>query len=189
MGDDDCTQRKSDLAKEFKHTKTDIWEVYEQIPTGKIGAIIPGISKLFRNLELIEDLPFVWRMVRDVIKIKSCWYYLCLFILVKLLSSLEPAVELWCVIIRVIFRPLIVLIFTTQVHQSLPHHRSYSSEPPLHPLIGVTDPSGRGRTALRREAAHLHFHWSALLRHRQGGSRILGTKPPSPTRPANERAL
>ena len=99
MGDDDCTGTKSDLAKEFKHTKTDIWEVYEQIPTGKIGAIIPGISKLFRNVELIEDLPFGWRMVRDVIKIKSCWYYLCLFTLVKLLSSLEPAVALWCVII------------------------------------------------------------------------------------------
>ena len=105
MGDDDCTGTKSDLAKEFKHTKTDIWEVYEQIPTGKIGAIIPGISKPFRNLELIKDLPFVWRMVRDVIKIKSCWYYLCLFTLVKLLSSLEPAAALWCVIIRVIYIP------------------------------------------------------------------------------------
>jgi len=113
MRDDDHTQRKSDLAKEFKHTKADIWEVYEQIPTGKIGAIIPGVSKLFRNLELIEDLPFVWRMVRDVIKIKSCWYYLCLFILVKLLSSLEPAASLWCVIISMYASStfLIVLIF------------------------------------------------------------------------------
>jgi len=95
MGGNDRTQSKSDLAEEFKRTKAGIWEVYEQIPTGKIGAIIPGTSKLFRNLELIEDLPFVWRMVTDVIKIKSCWYYLCLFVLVKLLSSLEPAVALW----------------------------------------------------------------------------------------------
>jgi len=102
MGDGDRTQRKSDLAEEFKHTTTDIWEVYEQIPTGKIGAITPGISKLFRNLELVEDLPFVWRMVGDVIKIKSCWYYLCLFVFVRLLASLEPAVALWSVI-RVLY--------------------------------------------------------------------------------------
>ena len=102
--DDDHTQGKSDLAKEFKHTKADIWEVYEQIPTGKIGAI-PGVSKLFRNLEIIEDLPFVWRMVKEVITIKSCWYYLCLFMFVKFLASLEPAVALWFVIIRVIYIP------------------------------------------------------------------------------------
>ena len=99
----DCAQGKPNLAKEFKHTKAGIWDVYEQIPTGKIGTIVPGVSKLFRNVEIIEDLPFVWRMVKDVLKIESCWYYLCLYIFVKLLSSLEPAVALWCVILRVIY--------------------------------------------------------------------------------------
>ena len=103
MGDDDCAHRKSDLAKEFKHTKAGVWEVYEQIPASKIGISIPGISKLSHNLEIVGDLPFVWRMVKDVIKIKSCWYYLCLFTLVKVLASLEPAVTLWCVTRRVIY--------------------------------------------------------------------------------------
>lgn len=103
MGGDDCAQRKSDLAREFKHTKAGIWDVYEQIPPAKFGINIPGVSKLSQNLEIIEDLPFVWRMVKDVTKIKSCWYYLCLFIFVKALASLEPAVALWCVILRVIY--------------------------------------------------------------------------------------
>lgn len=101
MGNNNCARRESDLAKEFKHTKAGIWEVYEQIPASKIGINIPGISNLSHNLGIMEDLPFVWRMVKDVIKIKSCWYYLCLFTLVKALASLEPAVTLWCVTQRV----------------------------------------------------------------------------------------
>ncbi|KAF9650307.1 P-loop containing nucleoside triphosphate hydrolase protein [Thelephora ganbajun] len=93
--DDDCAQRKSDLAKEFSHTKAGIWDVYEQIPTTKFGINIPVLLKLSRNLEIIQDLPFVWRMLKDVLKIKSCRYYLCLFIFVKTLASLQPAVALW----------------------------------------------------------------------------------------------
>jgi hypothetical protein len=100
IGDDDRAQRKSDLAKELKHTKAGIWDVYEQVPNGKFIINIPGLSKLFQNLEFVQDLPFVWRMVKDVIKIKSCWYYLCLFTVVKFLASLEPAAALWCVALR-----------------------------------------------------------------------------------------
>ena len=98
----DRAQRNTDFAKEFKHTKAGIWDVYEQIPAIKFGINIPGISKLFRHIEFVEDLPFVWRMVKDVAKIKSCLYYLCLFIFVKILASLEPAVTLWCVAQRTI---------------------------------------------------------------------------------------
>jgi len=93
----DRAPRNADLAKEFKHTKAGIWDAYEQIPAEKFGINIPGVSKLFRHLEFVEDLPFVWRMVKDVAKIKSCFYYLCLFIFVKVLASLEPAVALWYV--------------------------------------------------------------------------------------------
>ena len=102
VDDRDCAQREFDLAKEFKYTKAGIWDVYEQIPVGKSSINIPGISKLFRNLEFIEDLPFVWRMVKDVTKIESCSYYLCLFTLVKVLASLEPAVTFWCVVLRAV---------------------------------------------------------------------------------------
>ena len=98
MDDDDCARRKSDLAKEFKHTKTGIWDAYEQIPAGRLNINIPGVSKLAQGLEIVEDLPFVWRMVKDVATIESCWYYLCLFTFVKLLVSLEPAVALWFVV-------------------------------------------------------------------------------------------
>jgi hypothetical protein len=124
MDDDEYAQTKSDLANEFKRTKAGIWEVYEQIPVGKTGFNIPGIPNLSHNLDILNDLPFVWRMLKDVVKIKSCWYYLCLYIFVKVLSSLEPAVALWCVICA-LSSFAIVLMSSAQVHGSLPHHRSY----------------------------------------------------------------
>jgi hypothetical protein len=125
MNGDGHAHRGSDLVNEFKHTKTGIWEVYEQIPAGRAGISFPGIAKLSRNLEIIGDLPFVWRMVKDVVKIKWCLYYLSLYIFVKALASLEPAVSLWCVICA-LSSFAIVLTSTAQVHGSLPHHCSYS---------------------------------------------------------------
>lgn len=105
--DDHSTQRKSDFSKEFKHTKAGVWDVYEQIPHNKFGIHIPWIAKLTRNLEIFNDLPFIWKVVKDITDIKSCRYYLFLFILVKILLSLQPAVTLWCVALRAfyIFNP------------------------------------------------------------------------------------
>jgi hypothetical protein len=99
--DDGSAKRKSDLAKEFKLTKAGVWDMYEQTPHSKFGIDIPWLSKLTRNLEVIEDVPFVWRLVKDMRKMKSCWYYLFLFMLVKFLVALQPAVALWCVVLRV----------------------------------------------------------------------------------------
>ena len=103
LADDDDTGRKSNLAKEFKHIKAGIWDVYEQIPHSKFGIDIPWISELTRNLEVVEDWPFFWRMVKDVTKIKSFWYHLSLFVLIKTLVSLQPAVTLWYVISHAIY--------------------------------------------------------------------------------------
>ena len=105
LDDNDRAQRKADLAKEIRHTKAGIWEVHEQIPHTRFGFDVPWVEKVVRNLEILEDLPFYWRMVKDVVKFKSCRYYLSLFLLVKTLVSLQPAVRLWYVILRVIWDP------------------------------------------------------------------------------------
>ena len=102
LDDDDSAKRKTDLAKEFKHTKAGVWDIYEQVTYSKFGFDAPFISKLSRNLELLDDLPFFWRALKDLAKIKSCWSYLCLYILVKILTSLQPAVALWYVTMHII---------------------------------------------------------------------------------------
>ena len=88
--------KQSDHAKEFKHLKIGVWDVYEQVPPKGFGNAVPGISKFTRGLGTFKDLPFFWRVLKDIAGIKSCWYYLGPFILVKVLLSLQPAVALWC---------------------------------------------------------------------------------------------
>ena len=99
LDDDRSPQSKTKFAKEFKHTKAGVWDVYEQVPHNKFGIQIPWISKLTRNLEIVNDLPLIWRVIKDVMNIKSCRYYLLLLVLVKILLSLQPAVALWCVVL------------------------------------------------------------------------------------------
>ena len=82
-------------ANTVKHTRLGVWDLYEQIDTGI--ARLPGVSGLARRLEVLNDLPYVWRMLKDVASIKSCWLYFPLYCIVEFLSALLPAVELWFV--------------------------------------------------------------------------------------------
>lgn len=97
LEDGDHTQIISDIVKEFKHTDFGVWDVYEHIPHRRFGVDAHGMPTLPHHVGVIEDLPFVWRAVKDVIKTGPCLYHLSLFILVKFLASLIPAVELWYV--------------------------------------------------------------------------------------------
>lgn len=99
--DDNRPPKQSDYTKEFKHRRVGVWDIYEQVPRKSFGITIPGISKLTRGLEIFKDLPFFWRVLKEVAGIKPCWYYLGPFILIKILLSLQPAVALWCVILHV----------------------------------------------------------------------------------------
>ena len=79
-----------------KHTRLGVWDLYEQVDHGI--ARLPGVSGVARRLEVLNDLPYVWRMVKDVASIKSCWFYFLVYCVVELLSSLLPAVTLWSVL-------------------------------------------------------------------------------------------
>ena len=79
-----------------KHTRLGVWDLYEQVDPGITQ--LPGVSEVARRLEILNDLPYVWRMVKDVASIKSCWLYFLVYCIVELLSSLLPAVTLWFVL-------------------------------------------------------------------------------------------
>ena len=79
-----------------KHTRLGVWDLYEQVDPGI--ARLPGVSGLARRLEVLNDLPYVWRMIKDVASIKSCWLYFPIYCIVELLFALLPAVTLWSVL-------------------------------------------------------------------------------------------
>ncbi|KAJ7583266.1 P-loop containing nucleoside triphosphate hydrolase protein [Mycena floridula] len=75
----------------IKHVKLGIWDVYEEID--------PKTSRYERLAsrfhEAREALPFMWRMVKDVLAIRSCWFPLCVYLAARFVSSLIPAVAMW----------------------------------------------------------------------------------------------
>ena len=79
-----------------KHTRLGVWDLYEQVDSGIVR--LPGVSGLARRLEVLNDLPYVWRMIKDVASIKSCWLHFLIYCIVELLSALLPAVTLWFVL-------------------------------------------------------------------------------------------
>jgi hypothetical protein len=84
-------------AKNVKHRRIGVWDLYEQRYPNI--AHVPGSWSLERRLEIFNDLPYVWRMLKDIIRIKSCGIYLILYLLVEIISALIPAVSLWYVVI------------------------------------------------------------------------------------------
>ncbi|KAJ7583263.1 P-loop containing nucleoside triphosphate hydrolase protein [Mycena floridula] len=76
-----------------KHVKLGVWDLYEEVDP-KL-AKIPGSSRMESLLSAYDTMPFVWRMIKDVASIRSCWFYLAIYVSVGLISSLVPAVSLW----------------------------------------------------------------------------------------------
>lgn len=80
-------------AKHVKHTKLGVWDLYEEkSPT---LARIPGGSRAESYLEMYQSLPFVWRMLKDIGSIRSCWIMLGIYAIMVVLGSLVPALSLW----------------------------------------------------------------------------------------------
>ncbi|EKM60432.1 uncharacterized protein PHACADRAFT_109893 [Phanerochaete carnosa HHB-10118-sp] len=79
--------------KRVKHTRIGVWDLYEE----KIPELerVPGLSRLERFLTLKQTLPYVWRMVKDIGSIRSCWLLLTLYLILDLVGALVPAAVLW----------------------------------------------------------------------------------------------
>ncbi|KAF8624812.1 hypothetical protein AX15_005699 [Amanita polypyramis BW_CC] len=79
----------------IQHTQLGVWDLYEELNPST--AYLPGWSaSLYETyLELVQSLPYLLRMVKDVIGIKTCWILLFTYFTTRLLLSLIPATELW----------------------------------------------------------------------------------------------
>lgn len=76
-----------------KHTKVGIWDLYEE--RNPTLARIPFSARLERYLAASKDLPFLWRMLRDIGSMSSCWFLLICYALVEFLSAFIPAAKLY----------------------------------------------------------------------------------------------
>lgn len=77
----------------IKHTRIGAWDLYEEIQPELIH--IPGSSRLEPYLEIVQSLPYVLRMLKDIGSIRACWFHLALYLIVECIASLVPAISLW----------------------------------------------------------------------------------------------
>ncbi|KAF9242362.1 P-loop containing nucleoside triphosphate hydrolase protein [Melanogaster broomeanus] len=86
-----CVFDPDDVSR-IKHTKIGIWDLYQE---SQSDMYIPGASHLETVSRMIQDLPYVWRMVKDICKIPRCLMLMSLYFLVGVAASLIPAISLW----------------------------------------------------------------------------------------------
>jgi hypothetical protein len=83
-------------ARRFKHTRLGIWDLYEERQSHLPRIPTSSISETYT--QIIQGVPFLVRMLKDVLRIKRCSMLLSAYLVVEVLTSLIPAVSLWCVI-------------------------------------------------------------------------------------------
>ncbi|KAF8350299.1 P-loop containing nucleoside triphosphate hydrolase protein [Amanita rubescens] len=80
---------------DIRHTKLGVWDLYEELNPNSFS--LPSWLTTFPELydELVRSLPYLLRMVKDIVGIRSCRVQLVSFIVMRLLLSLLPAVDIW----------------------------------------------------------------------------------------------
>lgn len=80
-----------------KYTKVGVWDLYEEKEPEL--ANIPGSSRLEGFLAMKQNLPYLWMMLGDIGRIRSCWWLLVSYMVLVVVSAMVPAAALWCVYI------------------------------------------------------------------------------------------
>ncbi|OCH83861.1 P-loop containing nucleoside triphosphate hydrolase protein [Obba rivulosa] len=96
-----AAEQVSDKARSFdpedrvrvKHTKVGVWDLYEELPCQFDH--VPGASRVERILEIKQNLPYLWRMMKEFVSIENCGFLLCITLSMQLLIGLIPAITLW----------------------------------------------------------------------------------------------
>ncbi|EIW86264.1 P-loop containing nucleoside triphosphate hydrolase protein [Coniophora puteana RWD-64-598 SS2] len=80
-------------AERVKHTRIGVWDLYEERhPELKY---VPGSSRIETYMQMLDSMPFIWRMIKDILSIRQCTVMLILYLIVEVIASLIPAVSLW----------------------------------------------------------------------------------------------
>jgi hypothetical protein len=80
-------------ARRVKHTRIGVWDLYEDRQTDIPR--VPGSSRLETYAQIVQSMPHVLRMLKDILSIRQCRLLLSVFLVVEVLASLIPAISLW----------------------------------------------------------------------------------------------
>ena len=83
-----------DDATRVKHTRVGVWDLYEEM---RSDIPVPGASRLETTSQMLQSLPYVWRMLKDICSVRRCFVLIMLYLVVEVVNSLIPALSLWSV--------------------------------------------------------------------------------------------
>lgn len=86
-------------ARRVKHTRIGIWDIYEARKPwhSRLQIRIPSLSILETYAQMLQDMPYVVRMLKDMYSIPRCFILISAYLVVELLGALIPAFSLWYV--------------------------------------------------------------------------------------------
>ncbi|KAJ2967046.1 hypothetical protein NUW54_g13628 [Trametes sanguinea] len=76
-----------------KHTRFGVWDVYED-QSSRISAL-PGSWTVEKYAEVVNCLPYVLRMLKDILSIPACAFLFAIFCVTQGSVALVPALALW----------------------------------------------------------------------------------------------
>jgi ABC-type multidrug transport system fused ATPase/permease subunit len=82
-------------ARRIKHSRIGVWDLYEERQTNSNLLRIPGSSIVETFAQMIQNTPYVMRMLKDVLSIRRVQMLLPIFLIMEVSNSFIPAVSLW----------------------------------------------------------------------------------------------
>jgi hypothetical protein len=79
--------------KVLKHIKVGVWDLY--VERDQFLSYLPTSWKIDAYTEIWNDLPYLWKAIRDLASV--AWPMLSLYLVLAFAGSLLPALTLWCV--------------------------------------------------------------------------------------------
>ena len=90
---DSETESEPDPLSFVEHIKMGVWDLY--IERDPKLSLFPTSWKIGEYVGMWNDLPYLWKTLRDVGSV--AWPLLLLYVAITVTSSLIPALNLWCV--------------------------------------------------------------------------------------------
>ena len=79
--------------KVLEYTRIGVWELYQE--RDQLLSYLPTSWKIDAYAEMWNDLPYLWKTIRDLASV--AWPTLSLYLVLSLARALMPALTLWCV--------------------------------------------------------------------------------------------
>ncbi|KAG2345400.1 hypothetical protein BDR05DRAFT_998534 [Suillus weaverae] len=80
-------------ARRVRHTRIGVWDLYEDLQTDFSRKM--GLSRSKTYAQLVQTMPYIARMFKDILSIRRARMLLPAFLAVEVLESLLPAISLW----------------------------------------------------------------------------------------------